>query len=71
MFPLTTASALPNAQADDLPRPSQRDCHFLHLLPVDIRLIIYRCLLVARNVRQEVSMNSEEVCTEGITNKLC
>ena len=71
LLPFTTASALPLEQADDLPNSSQQHCQFLYMLPVEIRLMIYRHLLVARNVRREVMVGSHYVCATDTTDELC
>lgn len=71
VLPLISASALPVGQADDLPNSSQRDCPFLHMLPLEIRLMIYRYLLVGRNVKQEINMKSHKVCAKSILPTSC
>ena len=50
----TIKSALTGAVATD-------GCPFLNRIPLDIRLMVYQ-YLVGRHVKQELDMNSKEVC---------
>ena len=40
---------------------SQPACHFMRL-PIEVREMIYRPLVIAKYVMMEQTMNSEEVC---------
>ena len=71
MLSFNTPSTLPVEQADDLPSSSRSHCPFLDMLPVEIRLMIYRHLLVARNVRRENELNSHDVCATDTLDELC
>ena len=66
-MPLSTTASAPAAGLPGLlSNLPEHACPFLDILPIDIRLMIYRYLLVGRYNKQQLHMKSAEVRSKMI-----